>query len=318
MSNSTNSKMFWVHCLSPLHVGAGRGVSYIDLPIMREKTTNWPFVPGSSIKGVIAEKNGASITGNEPRADANLIAAFGNSDDNGDGKSANSGSLVFSDASIACLPVRSVYGTFAWVTSPMVLMRMKRDIDATGVMQEAPNIQDIISVSDEKIYVCNDSVIKDSENEVGKKVYLEDLDLTVDTVNHADNWACLIAQAVFGSQDDWKAEFKKRFCIVADDVFSFLCQTATQIDARIRIKPQTKSVASGALWYEESLPVETILYGTVWCDKVYTSENNKPTMDLLDKYCKSDLYLQMGGHSTIGRGRVKISFCYSIKDGDPK
>ena len=44
-----NTKMYWLHALTPLHVGAGRGVGFIDLPIMREKVTNWPLVPGLSL-----------------------------------------------------------------------------------------------------------------------------------------------------------------------------------------------------------------------------------------------------------------------------
>ena len=55
-----NEKIYWLHAITPLHVGAGRGLGYIDMPIAREKVTSWPYVPGSSIKGVIAEHFGAS------------------------------------------------------------------------------------------------------------------------------------------------------------------------------------------------------------------------------------------------------------------
>ncbi len=110
----TNTKMYWLHALTPLHVGAGRGVGFIDLPIMREKVTKWPLVPGSAVKGVMADHFGA--TEDARRADENdgklLKAAFGLSGDD----YSNSGSLVFTDARLVCLPVRSLYGTFAWVT----------------------------------------------------------------------------------------------------------------------------------------------------------------------------------------------------------
>ena len=49
--------------------------------------------------------------------------AFGESGE----QSANSGSLVFADARRVCMPVRSLYGTFAWVISPVVLTRLARD-----------------------------------------------------------------------------------------------------------------------------------------------------------------------------------------------
>ena len=51
---------YWIHAVTPLHVGAGRGLGYIDMPIAREKATNWPYIPGSSIKGVMKK---AYVTG---------------------------------------------------------------------------------------------------------------------------------------------------------------------------------------------------------------------------------------------------------------
>ena len=119
--------MFWIHALTPLHVGAGRGVGYIDLPILREKVTNLPLVPGSAIKGVFADKH--SATDEKRQSDPIFRAAFGISDPRGGAEAgANSGSLVFSDARLVCLPVRSLYGTFAWCTSPLILQRLHRDL----------------------------------------------------------------------------------------------------------------------------------------------------------------------------------------------
>jgi CRISPR-associated protein Cmr4 len=47
-----NERTFWLHAVNPLHVGSGRE-RYIDLPIMREKVTAWPFIPGFTVKGVL-------------------------------------------------------------------------------------------------------------------------------------------------------------------------------------------------------------------------------------------------------------------------
>ena len=56
-------RMYWIHALTPLHVGAGTGVGFIDLPIMREKTTAWPVLPGSAVKGVLADDGGDAKIG---------------------------------------------------------------------------------------------------------------------------------------------------------------------------------------------------------------------------------------------------------------
>jgi len=125
-----NTRIYWLHELTPLHVGTGQGTGFIDLPIMREKTTCWPLVPGSSVKGVLADYHQATAEGREK--DASLRAAFGRAD-NSEVDKDNAGSLVFTDARMVCLAVRSVFGTFAWVSSPLALRRFQRDLAAAGI-----------------------------------------------------------------------------------------------------------------------------------------------------------------------------------------
>ena len=48
----TGTRIYWLHTLSPTHVGIGRGVGYIDLPIDRDGVTGWPIIRGSAFKGV--------------------------------------------------------------------------------------------------------------------------------------------------------------------------------------------------------------------------------------------------------------------------
>src|ERR1035437_2635373 len=130
------TKMYWLHALSPLHVGAGAGVGFIDLPIAREKVTGWPILPGSGVKGVLADHHKAA-TDKARRDNHQLRAAFGIADSD-DATTGNSGSLVFSDARLVCLPVRSLYGTFAWVTSALALNRLARDLKAAAIPAEPP------------------------------------------------------------------------------------------------------------------------------------------------------------------------------------
>ena len=42
-------------CESPLHAGSGSELGIIDLPIQRERHTNFPKIEGSSLKGCIRE-----------------------------------------------------------------------------------------------------------------------------------------------------------------------------------------------------------------------------------------------------------------------
>jgi CRISPR-associated protein Cmr4 len=293
-------KTYWLHALSPLHVGAGRGVGYIDLPIVREKVTNWPYIPGSALKGVVADRFRA--TTNARKSDAELAAAFGRASDVGDIKAeAASGSLVFSDASIVCLPVRSFYGTFAWITSPMALKRL-RSPRKPGELALRPACGEA--------FTLKGNVITPKEGDAGAaaKIYLEDIDLETRDGETLREWGNFLAREVFAEDDGWQKIFRERFALVNDDIFTFFCETGTEVSARIRIEDEKKTTAGGALWYEESLPVETVLAGVIWCDRVYGSDG-KPTAErLMERFCKEPFDLQIGGKATTGKGRARCVF----------
>jgi len=290
-------RIYWLHALTPLHVGAGQGVGFIDLPIMREKATNWPLVPGSAVKGV---RRDAADDGN---ADKVFKAAFGQADPGeGESEQDNAGSLVFTDARLVCLPVRSLLGTFAWVTAPLVLQRLRRDLEAAGQTGELPEEFDI---GGEQAHIAgNPSSVLGID---GGKIYLEDLDFAAKNCPTAQSWAKKLAEWIFPDDATWQKLFIERFAVLPNDSFNFLCGTATEVNARIRIAQQTKTVAGGALWYEESLPAETILAGMVWCDRVFPKDAAKPE-DLLATYCNGELKLQIGGKATIGKGRIRCLF----------
>src|SRR5438128_7853487 len=47
----TETKTLYLYVETPLHAGVGSGLSSIDLPIQRERTTQYPMIQGSGIKG---------------------------------------------------------------------------------------------------------------------------------------------------------------------------------------------------------------------------------------------------------------------------
>ncbi len=47
----TETSMLYLYVETPLHAGVGSGLSSIDLPIQRERTTQYPMIQGSGIKG---------------------------------------------------------------------------------------------------------------------------------------------------------------------------------------------------------------------------------------------------------------------------
>lgn len=303
-----NARLLFVHALSPLHAGTGQGVGVIDLPIAREKATGLPFLPGSSVKGSLRDScpEKIQLDGEE----ISCIQVFGPKKDKAEEWAS---SVQFSDQRLLLLPVRSLRGTFAWVTSPYVLHRLVRDAKDTNTISLALDVPPpTSSATTQECLVTNTSQLA-----LNDKVYLEDLDLTVgtDAAKKAQTvaWACALAEKIFPAEATWRDYLKERFCIVPDDVLNFLLDTATEINARIALEENSKTAAEGQLWYEEALPCETVLCGLVFATEI-AKANIKPdqALKVVDGLTKETANgstrpkpVQLGGKATVGRG-----FCH--------
>jgi CRISPR-associated protein Cmr4 len=299
-----NHRLYAIHALTPLHVGSGKGIDFIDLPIMREKVAGWPYIPGSTIKGKIR----ANFVQNK-KIEENLIKiAFGSSNES-DNDSGNAGSIVFSDARILCFPIRSLNGTFAYISSPLVLNSLLRDLTAIQIDISLKNLSEIV-INDSVGYCEKDSINIFKENEKSL-IVLEDLDFVPENSPEIEAWSKWIAEFIYPADIKWQTEFRKRFIILTDNHFNFFCHTATQIDAHIRIDPEKKITRDGALWYEESLPAETILSGIVWCDQIYSKGSLSKEITpqrLLDTIIPIDQIqtIQLGGKLSTGKGLLRF------------
>lgn len=294
------TRLLFVHALSPLHAGTGQGSGVIDLPIAREKATGIPYVPGSSIKGVLRDRAGDN---------ADSIAIFGPNTENA---SEHAGSLQIADARLLLLPVRSLRGTFAWVTSPYVLRRFAREARDAGakVMVKPddgglPKVPELLDDQQCIVPIGSALTMKIRNND---SIVLEDLDLTVRTDADMTAWADWIGTRVFNGEAEWQTMLKGRFCLVSDNLLTFLLNTALEVIARIRLQEDTKTVAKGALWYEEALPAETILSSLAVATPIKKVERTTAAIfDFLAR--QTNKAIQIGGKATVGRGvcRLRLS-----------
>lgn len=289
------SRLILVHARSPLHAGTGRALGAIDLPIARERPTGIPLLPGSSIKGALRARC------KEDRLKWDIFGPeTAKSSDYG-------GSVQFSDAHLVLLPVRSLAGTFAWVTSPYLLQRFTRTAREAGL---AP--PDLPAFQPDKA-ACG--VIGDTLK-AGSKVVLEDLDFTpaenLDSGSTRDSFVSWLAGLFFPNEDEsgvWRKYFRQRFCLVHDDIMSYLLETAVEVTARIRLDDNTKTVADGGLWYEESLPCESFLAGiAVAADvKAFNGRSDRTGDELLDHVSSlTQGLVQLGGKATTGHGTCAV------------
>ena len=308
---------FLLHALTPLHAGTGHAAGIIDLPIARMKATGIPFVPGSSTKGVL--RAACPTGGTENDGSNKKLAVFGPDPKDGDA-SLHAGALVVGDARLLALPVRSFKGTFAWVTSPLLLRLALRDLERTIKDYPIPTLvagnAHVTSMNCVALVPNPNTNTPAGQNNLVDKLLLEDLDLDVTVVaagTSVHKWAKLINDAVFSDEQF----FTKRFAIVDDETMTFLWETATQLDQRVRINEETRTVATGALWLKESLPPETLLIGLMEADK---SRRTKGTtaVDMTAEAVidfglhgtapapRNEIVLQFGGKASIGRGRCRL------------
>lgn len=298
------SRIFHIHALTALHVGTGQGIGVIDLPIARERATALPMVPGSGIKGVLREE----LRPDGGDGDRDLWhALFGPEPGLREGETAHAGALAVGDAALLCLPARSTRGTFAWVTSPLVLRRYARDwarINKESEKEAQP--PPVTDVEEGQALYPEGSALCDGEG----RVLLEELDLDGEAGDGAGRWAEWIGERVFGDDAHWREVFRARFLIVSDEHLQFLAETATEVRARVRIDGDTRTVAKGALWYEENLPPETILWGLLACSRARRPGDARGAEELLRAFRErlldgDERLLQLGGKATVGRGQVR-------------
>lgn len=287
------TRLFHLHALSALHVGTGQGVGAVDLPIARSRATNLPIVAGSAIKGVLRDELKSSLGDN-------LNILFGSETTPND-EVKHAGAVAFGDAHLLLLPVRSFAGTVAYATCPFILKRYQRDLQNKG----DDNIPKLPEPSKNAQTVSSSLILIG-----GKKIALEDLDMDVQISNSTDDlvdkWAEKIAQAVYPNDRSWQAELKQRFVILPDDVFSFLADTATEIRTRIKINRETRIVQDGALWTEENLPCETVLWGVFGMAFSRDKNHSKSANELNKLLPEKELFIQIGGKHTVGRGLCRL------------
>jgi CRISPR-associated protein Cmr4 len=132
---------------------------------------------------------------------------------------------------------------------------------------------------------------------------------------HADVKAIAdwLADHALPQTDDYKYfrdKLRNSLVILPEDAFRDFTQFATEVVARIRIDQEKKTVAQGALWTEEHLPSDTLLYAPLHASRPRTDKtpNGLKTADDVLRFVR-DLKLdriQLGGDETVGRGIVKL------------
>ncbi len=289
------SSMMFLHAVTSVHVGSGSSVSTIDLPIQREKHTDFPMIAGSGLKGAVRSfVKGAGL------ADNTINVIFGPETNGSD----YAGAISFTDAKILLFPVKSVKGVFAWITCPAVLERFKRELEINNI----PNQLKISDVTGDKSLSPNDCECVINPNSIVLEEY--------EFVNTKDGNAGSIAQFLESkistdTNSYWSKRLKNNIVIISNDNFKEFVKYSTEIQTRIKINNETGTVDKGALFYEENIPAETIFYSSLLTSEPHTESKDASTADAASIKATltgklDNTYVQVGGDATIGKGIIKV------------
>lgn len=300
------------YAISPIHAGAGSSTSVVDLPIQRERHTNWPHIQASSVKGAMRQhfrrfaEN--ALEGKEKKAKDYINYIFGNDDVNDTSNPVmmknNSekdekvpiaaGIISVSDAKIFAFPMRSSIAPFVHITCPAVLKRLENDLKFCAL----ENLKFECTVP--PVTEDNAFILKGDQNFNGK-ILLEDMVVNLQQNNQEGN------KSIVQSLGDLLKDIET-LILVSDEVFNYCVSYCTEIQTQIKINTQTGTTLDGSLRYQELLPADTLLYSVVYFSA--SAFDNALQAETVQKTVQSSIsdFMQIGGDETMGRGICKIAW----------
>ena len=309
-----------------IHAGTGQQTGVVDLPIQREGHNGWPCVFGSAVKGALRvrleEQKVLQLKAKKKLKDSDktnryfyeeaqqckdVLTVFGPPPRGDEAKHA--GALMVTDARLLLFPVRSLTSQFKWVTCPAALRRFQLDYRRLSGVTLG---WDVPEVSDGE----NTSVALVPEDSAPGHLFLEEYRFDTDSQQNLSGLITSLSRLM--EPADAEEQLKKQLVVVSDDSFMHIVSHATPVNAHISIDSATKTVRDGQLWYEETLPPETLLYiglsatdsrrGEVkkQDDKAKDAETGEMKADkvlgVVTDLFKGKPWLQLGGNETVGMG----------------
>jgi CRISPR-associated protein Cmr4 len=330
--NTANALLF-LHAQTALHPGTGTALGTVDLPIQRERHTGWPTIAGSSLKGVVRDHCCPVGQPRDKQSDEyrqwiasepcqKWLAVFGPETNEAE---LHAGAISLTDARILAFPVRSARSVFAWVTCPEALRRLARDAKLTGeaVPLTADALQPLNDPDREGLaFAPTRSPLAIDENGQ-KKLLLEEYDFVLDSDSSGADATAKIADwlATHALSDEFtRGRLRQHLAILSDTEFTHFVRHATEVAARIGLDYETKTVSGGALFYEEFLPAETLLYCVVLAGEsrrkfAKEQENERrrsvemsaaEVLTYVSNQLPKPSVLQIGGNETIGKGLCAV------------
>ena len=260
-----------------IHPGAGQSSGVVDSPVAREAATDYPVVPGSSLKGALLGL--ARQPGKFDAAERDRV--FGKVETGTD--SGGAGALLVSDARLLLLPVRSLSSAYKWVTCPHLLERFARDTRRGGDAAVAPRCE----VAAEKYLGAGDGDLFLEERQFSHGGALPEklVKTLVPLISH-DTTRDRLAKG-------------EQLVVLHDGDFAWFARYGLPVQARNVLDEEKKT--SKNLWYEETIPPDALFY-------TLFAERQSGALAAVKRLFDDHPYLQVGGNETVGMGWFAVTF----------
>ncbi|HEX6076909.1 MAG TPA: type III-B CRISPR module RAMP protein Cmr4 [Micromonosporaceae bacterium] len=283
--------LLFLYAESPVHAGADSSLGALDLPIQREASTSLPVIWGQSLKGALRDHLTRLWTG--PEVDAVFGARPPGSDGTGDGL--KPGTLSVGDAQLIGFPVPTLINTYAWLSGPLPLGRLRRKAELAGVTG-APNAE--LPTRRLSGALC----LAAHQRWAAPKTALGPYVLPCDTHDAVTAWADWLARTALpggAAHSYFRGKLTTDLVVVGDDLLAPITKECAEVTPRVQLGREdedgnrTKTVAHGP-FYSEYLPTETILAGLLECRDAGHLDKLRAALD--------GQILRLGGDETIGKG----------------
>lgn len=303
------SALLYIYTESSLHAGVGFVEDApVDLPIQREVTTAYPLIFASSLKGslrahlrdIVQEEEIMAAFGPQPEASEDTSQ----SEEEAEEQQALAAALRIGDARLLIFPVRSLIGIYAWITSADVLARFHRDVQWRDLDIQIPVVE---APPEGSAYTAPNSRVVTEDG----RLVLEEFTFKTEeqeAMSAVGEWFAKVVLPQDNAYAYWRRKVQTDLVILPEDAYRFFITTRTEVQHRVRINPQTGTAAPGALWTEENLPADAVLYAPVLaCPPQVPTAHLHSAQEVL-QWLQVNLgsHVQIGGNRTLGRGMVRV------------
>ena len=289
---------YTIAALTPLHVGSARLIHGVDLPFARDEF-GMPYIPGSSVKGALRAyfERGDALDKSEVKE------VFGSAPEV---VPTQAGALAFTDARLAAIPARLLFGVWGWVTSPSLL-------EAAYLLQLSGGLRVCTGdteLAGGKARLLSDRSLMNFMYE-GKVVVNEDFIFDLEKFNGGTggSGAGCVEEVLYGSLRKMFSSFtgssdawlSKPLILVSDGVVREIVERSMLVVDRVGLS-SAKTVERGP-WSEEYVPQFTVFRG------YFVETPRIRDRSAVEKFLRSvgEMVFVLGGKETVGKGVVRIA-----------